>query len=98
MRLRRALNAQFLSSEGIGWFCDVDRQYSRGHVWVSLPLILFLPAAVRRTRPALRVVVACLGTDRISGFVTPGASEDDDWVLQRAHLVVRDSDVGIKNW
>ena len=61
---------------------------------VSLPLTLLLPIAVRRTAPALRLVVGYLGTNQVSGFVTPGASEADDWVLQRAHLVVRDSDVG----
>ena len=51
-------------------------------------------APLRRTAPALRLVTVYLGTNQVSGFVTPGASEADDWVLQRAHLVVRDSDVG----
>ena len=94
----RDVKSQFLSGDGLGWFYTVDREYSRGGVWVSLPLTTLLPLPVRRTSPALRLVVACLGTARVSGFVTPGASKDADWVLQRAHLVVRDSDVGTGNW
>ena len=93
VRLRRDLNSQFLSDDGLGWFCAVDRAYSSGRVWVSLPVVSLLPVEVRRTSPALRLVVACLGSGRVSGFVTPGASTDVNWVLQRAHLVVRDSDV-----
>ena len=54
----------------------------------SLPLTTLLPVAVRRTAQALRLVVVYLGTNQVSGFVTPGASEAGDWVLQRAHLVV----------
>ena len=33
VQLRRDLNAQFLSEAGLGWFCAVDRAYSRGSVW-----------------------------------------------------------------
>ena len=90
--------SQFLSDDGLGWFCAVERSYSRGSVWVSLPLVSLLPVEVRRTSPALRLVVACHGSGRVSGFVTPGASTDVNWVLQRAHLVVRDSDVGTGTW
>ena len=65
-QLHRDLNAQFLSADGLGWFCAVDRTYARGGVWVSLPLTLLLPVAVRRTSPALRAVVACLGSNQVS--------------------------------
>ena len=33
VQFRRDLNAQFLSDDGLGWFCAVDRAYSRGSVW-----------------------------------------------------------------